>query len=361
MKKIALFLPDLRGGGAEKVALLLSNEFVQQGFSVDLLLCEAKGELLTELDQRINVVDLQSPRLRSAFFPLLRYLKSERPDALLALMWPLTLLAVTSFKSANLSGRVVVSDHTTFSQAPILENNFTRKFFKSSVTLIYPFADARLAVSDGVANDLATLGNIKRNSIIVIHNPVSSDIIRFTKDQSEEAWQNFRGKKIIAVGALKREKDYPTLLKAFALLLRRENAKLTILGQGTLLLELEAISEKLGIRGQVNLVGFSTIPSAWMASADLLVLSSSCEGFGNVIVEALNVGTAVVSTDCKSGPREILCDGKYGKLVPVGNVEALAEAMFDSLQEEHNIEALKHRASDFSVDKIAKQYLEVFR
>ncbi|AAZ18523.1 probable Glycosyl transferase, group 1 [Psychrobacter arcticus 273-4] len=361
MKKIAIFLPDLRAGGAEKVALLLSNEFVQKGCAVDVILCTAHGEFLSELDTRINVVDLKSPRLRNAFFPLLRYLKAERPDVLLALMWPLTLLAVTAFKFAKLPGRVVVSDHTTFSQAPLLKKKSTRIFFKLSLPMVYSFANARLAVSEGVANDLATLGNIKRSSITVLHNPVSSDTMRFTKEQNEESWQGFSGKKIVAVGALKWEKDYPTLLKAFALLLKKENAYLSIVGQGTLLSELEAIAEQLGIRKQVNFAGFSTMPSAWMASADLLVLSSSCEGFGNVIVESLDVGTAVVSTDCKSGPREILCDGKYGKLVPVGDVDALAQAMVESLNEQHDMDALKLRAAKFSVDKIAKQYLEVFR
>lgn len=361
MKKIAVFLPDLRGGGAEKVALLLANEFVQQGYAVDVILCIAQGEFLSVLDARINVVDLKSPRLRNAFFPLLRYLKAERPDVLLALMWPLTLLAVTAFKHAKLPGHVVVSDHTTFSQSPLLKKALTRYFFKYSLPLIYPLADARLAVSKGVADNLSSLGNIQRDSITVIHNPVSSDTTRFTEEQSEKAWQGFSGKKIVAVGALKWEKDYPTLLKAFALLLKKEEAYLSIIGQGALLSELKAIAEQLGIRKQVNFAGFSPTPSAWMASADLLVLSSSCEGFGNVIVEALNVETSVVSTDCKSGPREILCDGKYGKLVPVGDVDALAQAMFESLNEHHDVDTLKLRATEFSVDKIAKQYLEVFR
>lgn len=359
MKKIALFLPDLRGGGAEKVALILANEFVQQGFSVDVALCNAKGELLTALDPRINVVDLKSPRLRNAFFPLLRYLKVERPDALLALMWPLTVLAVIAFKWARLPGRVVVSDHTTFSQAPLLKKRLTRWFFKGSLPLVYPFADARLAVSNGVADDLSTLSNLKHESIDVIYNPVLSNVKLFTKQQSEDAWQNFSGKKIVAVGALKWAKNYPSLLHAFALLLEKEESKLSIVGQGDLLPELEALTTQLGITDQVHFVGFSNEAYAWMASADLLVLSSHYEGFGNVLVEAMSVGTPVVSTDCKSGPREILCDGKYGKLVPVGDADALAQAMLESLQEEHDIEALKQRAADFAVDKIADQYLAV--
>lgn len=359
MKKIAVFLPDLRGGGAEKVALLLCNEFVQRGLNVDLVLCDAKGELLIELDTRINIVDLKSRRLRHAFFPLLRYLKAERPNALLALMWPLTLLAITAFKWAKLPGRVVVSDHTTFSQAPLLKKKSTRIFFKSSLPLIYPFADARLAVSEGVADDLSVLGHLDRESISIIYNPVSSHTEPFTENQNQEAWNGFIGKKIVAVGALKWAKDYPSLLKAFALLLQEQKAMLSIVGQGDLLPELKTLTQQLGVDTHVNFVGFSDMAYAWMASADLLVLSSHYEGFGNVLVEAMNVGTPVVSTDCKSGPREILCDGKYGKLVPVDNVDALAQAMLQALQEEHDVEALKRRAADFAVDKIAEQYLDV--
>lgn len=359
MKKITFLLPNLTGGGAERVAINLASSFVSSGFEVDIVLCSAYGDLLSQLDKRINIVDLKSPRLRNAFFPLLRYLKAESPDALLVLMWPLTLLAVAAFRHARLPGRVVTSDHTTFSQAPLLKNNLTRRFFKSSLPLIYPFANARLAVSEGVADDLSVLGRLNRKSISVIYNPISSHTQFFTKNQNQKAWSGFSGKKIIAVGALKWAKDYPSLLRAFALLLQKERAMLSIVGQGYLLSELKALTKQLNIERYVNFVGFSDIPYAWMASADLLVLSSHYEGFGNVLVEAMSVGTPVVSTDCKSGPREILCDGKYGKLVPVGDVDALAQAMLQSLNEDHDTEALKHRAADFAVDKIAEQYLDV--
>ena len=365
MKKIAFLLPNLTGGGAERVAVNLASSFASSGFDVDIVLCSAYGELLKELDTRINVVDLESTRLRHAFFPLLRYLKAERPDAMLALMWPLTLLGITAFKWAKLPGQIVVSDHTTFSQAPLLKKKLTRMFFKSSLPMVYPFADARLAVSKGVADDLSALGSLKRKSISVIYNPVSSNVQYFTEQQSQEAWHDFDAKKIVAVGALKWAKDYPSLLRAFALLLQKERAMLSIVGQGDLLPELKALTKQLGINTYVNFVGFSNKASAWMASADLLVLSSHYEGFPMVVIEALANGTPVVSTDCKSGPREILCDGKYGKygkygkLVPVGDAEALAQAMIEALQEEHDTEALKLRAADFSVDKIAEQYLDV--
>lgn len=357
MKKIAFFLPDLRCGGAEKVALLLANEFIKQGFNVDMVLSKAQGEFLSELNSQIRIVDLKADRIRYVFKPLLKYFKSEKPDVVLASMWPLTLLAVVAFKSAKLPGSVVVSDHTTFSQAPLMQKRSMRWFFKYSLSLVYPFADEIVAVSDGVADDLCRLGGLKRKSITVIFNPVELNTDLYPEDEGFRHWKNCKGKKIIAVGALKKEKDYPSLLEAFSLLLKKEDAYLTILGQGDLLADLKALAVKLEIAERVNFAGFSRNPSAWMASSDLLVLSSNCEGFGNVLIEAMSVGTPVVSTDCQSGPREILENERYGRLVPVGDIKALANAMYKSLNNQHNINALKSRAADFSVDKIAKQYI----
>ena len=361
MKKIAFFLPDLRCGGAEKVALLLANEFIQQGFYVDMVLSKAQGEFLSELNSQIRIVDLKADRIRHVFKPLLKYLKSEKPDVVLASMWPLTLLAVVAFKSAKLSGSIIVSDHTTFSQAPLMQKKSMRWFFKYSLSLVYPFANARVAVSNGVADDLSELGGLKRKSITVISNPVEINKDLCTEDEGYRKWKSHSGKKIIAVGALKKEKDYPSLLKAFSLLLKKEDAYLTILGQGDLLTDLKALAVKLDITERVSFAGFSRKPSAWMASSDLLVLSSNCEGFGNVLIEAMSVGTPVVSTDCQSGPKEILENGKYGILVPVGDVSALSKAMYKSINDKHDRDALKNRAAEFSVDKIAKQYIEAFK
>ena len=361
MKKIAFFLPDLRCGGAEKVALLLANEFIQRGFNVDMVLSKAQGEFLPELSSQIRIVDLNADRIRYVFKPLLKYFKSEKPDVVLASMWPLTLLAVVAFRSAKLSGSVIVSDHTTFSQAPLMQKRSMRWFFKYSLSLIYPFANAIVAVSDGVADDLCELGGLKRIKITVIPNPVEINTDLCIEEEGYSNWKNHSGKKIIAVGALKKEKDYPLLLEAFSLLLKKEDAYLTILGQGDLLADLEALAIKLDITERVNFAGFSRKPSAWIAISDLLVLSSDCEGFGNVLIEAMSVGTPVVSTDCKSGPKEILENEKYGILVPVGDVSALAKAIYKSINDKHDRQALKNRAAEFSVDKIAKQYIEAFK
>ena len=168
----------------------------------------------------------------------------------------------------------------------------------------------------------------------------------------------FTDLRIETVGTLKAVKDFPTLLRAFARLREQANARLLILGEGEGRAELESLVQSLGLSDAVELPGFVGDPGPYYAKADLFVLSSDHEGFGNVIPEALGRGVPVVSTDCPSGPREILCDGKYGALVPVGDAEALAQAMLASLQSTHDPAALKARARDFAVDTIAGQYLD---
>lgn len=357
-KRIAILLPNLKVGGAEKVAVLLSNEFIRMGYHVDILLCSFEGELINELHNDIKVINLESTRIRNSFKPLLAYLKQARPDSLLAFMWPLTLVAIVAFKVVNLPGRVIVSDHTTFSQSPLIKSHLRRWFLSGSLRALYPLADARLAVSSGVANDLANIGYLNRDTINVIYNPINLKVSSELR-QSKKAYDSSGRKLIVAVGALKWAKNYPLLLRAFKILLSKQEANLVIVGQGELLSELELLARELNIEDWVQFVGFSKTPILWMSSADLLVLSSHYEGFGNVLVEAMSVGTPVVSTNCKSGPNEILQNGKYGKLVPVDDANTLAEAMYKSLHEKHNIEALKNRAKAFSVDKIAKQYLDI--
>ena len=225
----------------------------------------------------------------------------------------------------------------------------------------FPKADAIVAVSQGAADDLARFSGVNRSSISVIYNPVVGDAERQPTSFPDEpqGWCAGAHRRVLAVGTLKAIKDYATLLNAFAVLRRRVDARLLILGEGECRSALEAQAKALGIADSVFMPGFVANPSPYYQHADLHVLSSTSEGFGNVIVEALATGTPVVSTDCPNGPREILADGKFGRLVQVGDVEALAGAMEESLASEHDRAALMARAQDFSVDKAAKRYLEL--
>lgn len=349
-----MFLPNLNGGGAERVFVTLSKAFIERDFEVDLLLIQKRGELLDSIDERVNIIDLDKKRIRASFFPLVSYLRDTNPDVLIAVMWPLTVLGTMAFRLSGCKGRVIVSDHNTLSLSTAKYSKYRKRVLAQTIRWIYPLANIRLAVSKGVAADIKQLSGLFDSKFNVIYNPID---ISMQGDSAENIIKTrFR---IINVGSLKPQKNQTLLIKAFSKLLEDIDAELVIVGDGELRGDLEQLVWELSLHDYVTLTGFKEDVATEYRKSDLFVLSSDYEGFGNVIVEALQYGLPVVSTDCKSGPREILEDGKYGTLVPVGDVEALAKAMFESLQQQHDVQVLRNRAADFSVEKIADQYLDV--
>lgn len=356
----SFFLPDFRGGGAERVNLLLMQEFIAKGHVVNLVLLSKNGVLLEQVPPEVTVIDLRANRIRQGFIPLIRYLKDYAPDAILASMWPLTTLTVIASKVARFRGRVVVSEHSALSQSP--QNSGLSGFaLRMSMRWINGHADALVGVSSGVIADLRGLGLPARRGD-VIHNPVFiSDESASPEFWSAHPWYKTpRSHRLLAVGSLKPAKDYPALLSAVKMLVESgRHVSLLILGTGPLQRELEEHRRSQGLEEHVHFGGFVSDPGPFYRAAGLFILSSAWEGFGNVIVEALAAGTPVVSTDCRSGPAEILENGRYGRLVPVGDYEVMAEAIAESLASTHDTDALKGRAADFSVGKIGKMYLKV--
>ena len=342
------------------MAVNLANSFAQRGYAVDMVLLSATGEFLTDLLPGIRVVDLKVKRLRRALFPLVRYLRQRRPAALLACMWPLTVCALLARTLSRVPTRVVVAEHTTWSRSELLARWSVGWQLRTSMHRVFSGADGVVAVSQGAADDLARFANLDRKSITVIYNPVVGDAKPPSSVPLAPAgWWTGPHSKVLAVGTLKTIKDYATLLQAFARLRQQVDARLLILGEGECRPALEAQARQLGIEASVFMPGFVKDISPYYQQADLHVLSSTGEGFGNVIVEALAVGTPVVCTDCQSGPREILRDGQFGRLVPVGDAAALAVAMAESLAATHDTNALKTRAQDFSIDKAVDRYEEL--
>lgn len=361
--RISVFLPDLRSGGVERVCLNLANAFASKGIAVDVVLMRKQGELLELLDPRINVVDLGAPRPRHVLLPLMRYLRAAQPQAVLANMWPLTILAALARLLSQVRCRLAAVEHTTWSASRLAQRGRTRMMIKTTMRLLLPKADAVAAVSQGAARDLERFAGLKPGSVLTLYNPVTGT--RKQVDVPTELppaaaqWADGDHKRVLAVGTLKAVKDFPTLIRAFALLHNQVNVRLLILGEGEERPKLEALIQSLGLQDAVSLPGFAANTAPFYAHADVFVLSSVNEGLPTVMIEALEQGVPVVSTDCPSGPREILEGGKYGKLMPVGNAEALAAAMLGSLQSSHDPAALKARAQDFSVDRIADQYLDL--
>lgn len=349
-RRLALLLPDMSGGGAERVALALMRAWIARGHSVDLVLVNARGVLLPLVPPEVAIVDLGATRLTRAFFPLLRYLRLHRPHALHAMMWPLTIVAVLARLVSRVPARIVVSDHIALSKQ-YGGSARTMRAIRWSVRLLYPLADARVLVSASAADDLAAMSGLPRRAIDVVHNPLDLPI-GLARDRSAKDWGQDGAARIVTLGVLKAQKNHALLLHAFALVRARRTeqgrARLAIVGDGVLRPALERLADDLGIADDVIFAGYDLDPWPWLASADVFVLSSDYEGFGNVLVEALHAGLPVVSTDCESGPREILGDGAHGLLVPCGDPVALAAAVERALDGPHDPVAGRARARALS-------------
>ncbi len=356
-KHISILLPNLRCGGAERVTVNLANGFIKRGYAVDMVLLSAKGEFLVDLLPEVRVIDLKVNRMRGLLFPLIRYILTQRPTTFLACMWPLSMIAILACKLSCVDVRLVVVEHTTWSRDIICKSRFKRWQVATSMHYIFPSARDIVTVSQGAADDLARFANLCRDDVKVIYNPVVGESKPDnTSLLPPQNWWLGPHRKVLAVGTLTAIKDYFTLLKAFAQLRQKVDARLLILGEGESRTSLETYIKNLGLEGSVFLPGFIKDPSPYYKQADLHVLSSKGEGLPTVIIEALAAGTPVVSTDCLSGPREILCDGRYGHLVPVGDSAALALAMAESLNSKYDPAILKLRAHDFSIDKAVTRY-----
>lgn len=331
MARIAFLIPDMGGGGAERVALSLLEGFVAAGHEVDLLLLQRRGALLPLIPAGVRIVDLAASRLRHALVPLVRYLRAARPDAMQVSMWPLTIIGLLGARLARTGTRVVTSDHSTLSRQ-YADRPRTLRFLRWSTAAFYPRAAGVIAVSHGAAEDLAALSGLPGSRIAIVANPVPVPPPDPEADRAiAPAWKG-AAYRILAVGSFKPEKNFALLLDALARLDPALDWRAVILGEGPLRELLEEQAHHLGLSERVAMPGFATDPAPWYRTATHFVLSSEFEGLPTVLIEALHAGLTIVSTDCKSGPREILGD-EGGLLVPVSNTDALASALATSLHE----------------------------
>lgn len=340
--------------------LTLASGFAEQGVDVDLVLVEATGEYLSMVPDYVRVIDLDSQRTYFAIPKFLRYIRRERPSALLSTLLTTDLGALLAKLIHGRRLRVVVRQATTFSDTLSAVPFKTRQFMRLA-RLLMPAADAIVAVSEGVASDLREQVPRAAGKTITIHNPVvGPGLAEQAAEAVEHRWLVDGGEPVVlAAGRLSGEKDYPTLLRSFAEVARSRSARLVILGQGPDRDSLLELAKRLGIEDRFDLPGFDVNPFRYMARASVFVLSSRYEGFPNVLAQAMACGTPVVSTDCRSGPREMLEDGRWGRLVPVGDWRAMARAIEATLDDPMPEEALRERAAVYSVEASVERYLEV--
>ena len=368
MPFISLFIPNLDGGGAERVMLHLAEGFAKRGFDVDLVVAQAEGAYLSKIPDTIRLVNLdaKSPVILFKTLALKQYLKQEQPAFLISTL-DIFSSATWAKRLAGVNTQVVMCVQTNLSQQFQDRHAMLMQKIKWAVVQrFYPWADAIVTASEGVARDIEQHAKISMQQMTVIHNPlVTSDFSEKAQEAIAYPWfADDQPPVLLGVGRIVKQKSFATLIQAFARVRQRCPARLMILGdvdprEPEVKPELEGLIKKFGLQDDVLFLGFVENPYAYMARANVFVLSSIYEGFGNVVAEAIAAGTPVVSTDCESGPAEILNKGQYGELVPVGDHEAMANAIVATLNQPMDTQVLKVRSQAFTIDCIVHQYLDV--
>lgn len=357
--RIAMLVSFSGQGGVEKMMTHLAHGLIELGVQLDLLLIRKDSPYVANLPEKARFIDFKHRHAVSALPEVIRYLNKEQPNALLAAKNRANLVAILAKRLAGVKTRVVARMGTTTSVAIAQKPWPARMAWRIPMKLLYPMADAVVAVSDGVAKDMACMTGLNRQKIHVLPNPViTPDLIILSKEKPTHPWLIKKDSPVItAVGRLTEQKDFATLLHAFALARKEKALKLVIFGEGQQRAKLESLACDLGVAQDVALPGFTTNPYREVGASDLFVLSSRWEGSPNALTEALALGIPVVATDCPSGPREIL--GQMGNLVPVGDPESLAQVILATLTNPPSKAMLQQTAAPYTLQQSAQSYLQV--
>jgi glycosyltransferase involved in cell wall biosynthesis len=360
-KQIAIYMHTLYNGGVERVMFDLIRGFLDRGVAVDLVL----DVLIYSPFEKILPVGVNLVKLE-AYSPLQRvgklrdYLSTRKPHAMLSATHFANETACVARKLAGVGTRLLLSEHTTLSSdiANSSPGSLRTKVIRWTTRRIYPMADAIIAVSNGVADDMCRVSGLARDKVLTIYNPIDATrLFAAAAEPLDDDWFVAGAAPVIlAIGRLETQKNFPNLLRAFAKIRAGREVKLLILGEGSERSHLAALAAELGLTDDVAMPGFVANPAAYMARAAVFAMSSNWEGMPVAQMEALTLGTPVVSTDCPSGPAEILANGAYGEMVPMNDAEALAEAIervFAGARKVIPAAALER----FNADAITERYL----
>ncbi len=360
--RLAIFVPTLGGGGAERITINLVRELARRGLLIDLVVGSVGGDDALEVPDNVRLVDLRSSRVLASLPGLVRYLRRERPEALLAVMTHANIVALWARRLARVQTRILISEHDTLSNVSRYGLLRRTRLLPHLVRRFYADADVIVAVSTGVADDLAASSGLDRSRIEVVFNPVvTADFDVAAQSAVDHPWLTGHGPPVvIGIGRFVPKKNLALLLRAFADVRHEHDARLIILGDGSERGALESLVRTLGLECVVSMPGFVENPYSYLARASLFVLSSDYEGLPTALIEAMSCGVPVISTDCPAGPDEILDGGRHGRLVPVGDIRAMAAAMSDGLAGEI-APASPESWRGFTVSEIADRYLELSR
>lgn len=395
--RIAFLLDNLKLAGVQKTTVALAEAVARRGYAVDLVVLEVRGPLASKISDRVRLVPLvegsklsgrlnplradpgalpqlllpvllpkrPSPSLRY-LGSLVDYLRESPPDALLSATPTLNLMAIWARDLAKVPVRLLIGERSAPSEKLGNARNWRQRYLPALMRRTYPKADVVVAVSDALADDLAATVGLRRDLVRTIYNPVVGPSLAIeAQAEFDHPWlRPGEPPVILGVGRLTAQKDFPTLLRAFAMVRAQRPARLIILGGGKdddksaeRQASLLAMAEELKIAADIDLPGFVRNPYPFMKRASVFVLSSRFEGFGNVLVEALACGCQVVSTDCPTGPAEILANGRYGRLVGMGDLAGMAKSINEALDAPLPAGLMIARAAEFSEARAVDAYL----
>lgn len=359
--RVSLVMPCLEMGGVERVMLNIAEGLSQKGITVDLVVSYALGPLKHDIPDGVQLVDLKAPRVRQSVPGLIKYLRRHRPAAIISAKDYQNVVVIWAAKLSCIATKVIVTTHIDVALEWERYRGRKSKLIPYLVRYSYPLATHIVAVSQGVRESLARITGLPMERIKVVYNPVITPALLLKANGPiDHPWfASGEPPVLLSAGRLTEQKDYPTLIRAFALVREERPVRLMILGEGEDRPRLEDLARELGISTDVALPGFVDNPYQYMKRAAVFVLSSKWEGLPTVLIEALAVGTPVVSTNCPSGPAEILEEGKWGQLVPVGDETLLAAAIIQTLDRPPNRDLLRKRGLEFSVDRAVQQYLDL--
>ncbi len=364
---ISVFVPNLEVGGAELAMIQIAEGLAIRGLNVDLVLIEAKGMFMSQVSDKIRVINLACRRTRYSIWKLFRYLQKEKPKGLISAHDGANVIAILAKFLSSVPTRIIITinSHLSLNYDPKNDKSLARFNTQALFHILkfaYRYADEIVAISTGAADEVARLIKISRKKIQVFYLPVLTERFYELKAQPVEN-PSLLAKdvpNILSVGRLTPAKDFATLIRAFSIMSKRIPSRLIIMGEGESRQELEELILDYGLKETVILPGFVDNCYPYMGACDLFVVSSAWEGLSLVLIEAMACGASVVSTDCESGPREILEDGAWGLLVPVGDHEALAQAMEKSLIEGSMTSLMPKRVLDiFRQDVVAEKFQQL--
>lgn len=365
-KRVAFLLPNLKAGGLERIGLNLIKGMIHCNVKLDLVLTSAEGEFLNDVPAAIRVINLKSPigygikTASQVTIPLMNYIRKEKPDIIVSHLYIYNVFAAIAKLLAISPANLVLVEHAVIYRSKTEAKGIQGWLLPLLIRYFYPLANAVVAVSHSLARQFEADLNLKPGIIKTIYNPALDESL-FTKAQEpvDHPWfKDGESPVILGVGRLVVQKDFASLINAFSIVRQSQRARLIILGDGSEKRKLEAQVRELGLENDVALPGFTANPYAYMARAKVFVLSSAWEGLPTVLIEAMALGTPVVSTNCKSGPEEILDSGKYGELVSVGNSEAIAQAILSVLSGESK-QAEPYWLHQFTWETSLQKYIEL--